>query len=185
MSTAVSFNQQQNVAAEAAAAARHPSQRAKDMDDTEKIYHLQQEIENLRTQIRTANGGSLNAAASASSSTSSNSAAGMSSLSFPVMTVGLLLAVVLVGLWRRTTGGRRRGGGTSGRGSYSGLTTFMNGAGAGPRGGRFFSSGGEEMTMSFELPDAHESYANMEESSSAAAAVAASYAAPSAEIQFV
>jgi hypothetical protein len=159
--TKASFTDQQNKVS-----VKHPSQRAKDMDDTEKIYHLQQEIDSLRTQIRAQNGGSLNTATSTTtnSSSSSNSVAA-SSLSFPVLTVGLLLAVALVGLWRRTTGRGR----SSGRSSflYSGSTR----------------STGEEMTMTFELPDAHEALAAP--SITLSERPAAAYMAPSAEVQFV
>ncbi len=115
------------------------------MDDQEMIFHLKKEIDNLRNQVREANGGSLNPPSSQSSSAQ---ATGMASYSFPILSLVLLLAVVVVARWRK-------------RGyQYSGI------------------SRSSEMTMTFELQDAHD-YALPERKTESL------YAAPSADVHFV
>jgi len=141
---------------------RHPSQRAHEMEDAEKIYHLQREIDNLRSQLRgSSTGNRVNAA---SSSSSSAAAASVSSSGIPLLTVFLVLAVVVVAIWRRTQQQQQRAGAGARRFYY---------AGSNP------SPSVNEMTMTFELQDAHDYEGERSINASS------SYAAPSAHVQFV
>lgn len=75
---------------------RHPSVRHKDMEDKEKIQHLQKEIDNLRDRIRDANGGSLN-----DSLLKENTSTAAATGHLGLLTVLLFVAVLVVGIWRR------------------------------------------------------------------------------------
>lgn len=139
---------------------RHPAQRAHEMDDQEKIFHLKQEIDNLRNQLREANGGSINRPTTSSSSMDSGSIMDFFSGSMAAMVVLLLAVLVVV---RRRWQNNQRG------------YRYASGTRRSP-----------ELTITLELQDAHD-YAMPPPSGSMGPADVA-YVAPSSstsQIQFV
>lgn len=154
--TSSSFREQQNAAYDASA--RHPSQRVHEMDDAEKIYHLQNEVQNLRNRIREANGGTLSPQPGQRvKRTRMMNNSGMGNL--PVLSVFLVLGVIGVAIWRRRQ-----------------------------RSQRYHYAPADGMTMTFELPDAHD-YAVVDPAAASNSSTRRdlSYEAPStsATVQFV
>ena len=106
------------------------NKRVSDLDDQEKIYLLKAEVHNLRTQIREGN----DAIAQDTSSGGGFCSNGLCRA--PVLTIFLALGVVLVARWRRR------------QSIFSRLTSSSTTSTK--------SSSTQEMTMTFELQDAHE-----------------------------
>lgn len=155
-STASSFSNLQKTAE------KHPSQRSSTMEDKEKIQHLKNEIDNLRSQIKSSEYTST--ASLPSDPTAGSNALSAGSTTFPILSLMLLLGLVLVVRWR----GR---GGAGGRR----ITPL-----------RSYGRGDEDMTMSFELQDAHDySVPSITTTTNNNSTPTTGYEAPSAAVQFV